>query len=134
VIFWISSSILCFYVVGHSRLPRASEVANPRYKRIHLFVAPRSAGRRGFVFSPSLRAPGSTSVSRRSSVLGPSPLGGVDIIVRLFNVAEVISVSGAVSTGGTPSYAVTFPGAFREVQSGMNFFSLITMDFIHDNG
>ncbi|GKC95321.1 hypothetical protein Tco_1160763 [Tanacetum coccineum] len=51
------------------------------------------------------------SVSRGSFVLGSSPLGGIDTIVRLFNVAEVISVSGAVSTGGATSTAGRIPRA-----------------------
>ncbi|GKD52815.1 hypothetical protein Tco_1286202 [Tanacetum coccineum] len=48
---------------------------------------------------------------RWSSVLGPSPLGGVDTIVRLFNVAEVVSVLGTVSTEGATSNAGRIPRA-----------------------
>ncbi|GKA19091.1 hypothetical protein Tco_0699006 [Tanacetum coccineum] len=51
-----------------------------------------------------------TSVHGGSSVLGPSPLG-VDTIVRLFNVAEAVSVSGTVSTGGATSNAGRIPRA-----------------------
>ncbi|GKG45206.1 hypothetical protein Tco_0495284, partial [Tanacetum coccineum] len=71
-----------------------------------------SAGRWGFVFSPSLHAHGSTSISSGSSVLGHSPLGGIDTIVRPFNVAEVISASGTVSTRGTTSNAGRIPRAY----------------------
>ncbi|GKG47000.1 hypothetical protein Tco_0504197, partial [Tanacetum coccineum] len=41
-------------------------------------VAFRSAGWWRFAFPLSPRAPGSMSVTRGSSVLGHSPLGGVD--------------------------------------------------------
>ncbi|GJV77997.1 hypothetical protein Tco_1509581 [Tanacetum coccineum] len=69
-----------------------------------------SAGWWRFAFPPSPRAPESTSVSRGSSVLGPSPLG-VDTIVRLSNVAEAVSVLGTVSTGGATSNARRIPRA-----------------------
>ncbi|GJQ97174.1 hypothetical protein Tco_0008313 [Tanacetum coccineum] len=80
-------------------------------KQIYILTAPRSAGWWRFAFPPSPRAPGLMYVSRGSSVLGHSPLGGVDTIVRLFNVMEGVSVLGMVSTGGATSNAGRIPRA-----------------------